>query len=327
MKEIVEKIINYEYLTEDDAKRFIFKIDAEEFNEANLGAILTGIQIRGATLEELNGFRSALLEVCIPIQLDAEKAIDVCGTGGDGKDTFNISTTTAFVLSAMGIKVIKHGNYGVSSVCGSSNVLESVGIKFKSDSNELSEDLKSKNICFIHAPLFHPTLKKVANVRRNLGIRTVFNSLGPLVNPAQPKFQLTGTYSLELAHIYTHLLKDKRTDFRVIYGLDGHDEITLTDSCKIIGKYGNSILNSDDLNTTKVDHLEISSGSSITESSRIMINILKGKGTTAQNKVVAANVTTALQMYHPSTNMLEIFREVQAFLQSGQAFKHHKFNL
>ena len=319
MSSILSKIISNEQLSFDESKQFIYDINDEKYNETTIGGILVGIQMRGVKLEELNGFRTALLELTIPIELDSDQAIDLCGTGGDGKDTFNISTTTAFVLAAMGKKVIKHGNYGVSSLCGSSNVLEALGIEFTNDNKTLEKNLEQKNICFLHAPLFHPAMKKVAPIRRNLGIRSVFNSLGPLVNPAQPNYQLTGTYSLELAKIYQHILQGDRTDFTVAYGMDGYDEITLTDDTRLLSRERDEILNANSLSIEKVKQSALLSGNSIHHAAKILKDILNGKGTKEQNEVVAANVASALKLYHPSTAILDLFNESISFIQSGQS--------
>ena len=326
MNSLLEKIINHEVLNFEDAREFIFGIDEELITSDEAAGIMVGIQMRGIQLEELDGFRSALLELCIPVELDSENAIDLCGTGGDGKNTFNISTTTALILAAMGKKVIKHGNYGVSSMCGSSNVLEELGFNFKSNTEGLNRELSETNICFIHAPLFHPTMKKIAVTRQHLGIRTLFNSLGPIVNPTQPGYQLTGTYSLELAKMYQHILKKKRVNFNVVYGMDGYDELTLTDSTRILGKYDDKIFTSESFGTEKVAPAEIFAGNTIQSAANIIVSILSGKGSKVQNDVIAANVATALQLYQTETSITELFNESIAFIQSGQGSKHFKFN-
>ncbi len=326
MNSLLEKIINHEVLNFEDARDFIFGIEEELITSDEAAGIMVGIQMRGIQLEELDGFRSALLELCIPVELDSENAIDLCGTGGDGKNTFNISTTTALILAAMGKKVIKHGNYGVSSMCGSSNVLEELGFNFKSNTEALNRELSETNICFIHAPLFHPTMKKIAVTRQHLGIRTLFNSLGPIVNPTQPGYQLTGTYSLELAKMYQHILKKKRVNFNVVYGMDGYDELTLTDSTRLLGKYDDKIFTSESFGTEKVAPAEIFAGNTIQSAANIIVSILSGKGSKVQNDVIAANVATALQLYQTETSITELFNESIAFIQSGQGSKHFKFN-
>ncbi|MDX2359989.1 MAG: anthranilate phosphoribosyltransferase [Crocinitomicaceae bacterium] len=321
MNYLLDKILNKEIFSFEEASAFIHAIEEDRLTAEIISGILIGIQLRGVQLEELKGFRQALLELSITPDIDVSEAIDLCGTGGDGKDTFNISTTSAFVLAAMGKRVIKHGNYGVSSSCGSSNVLEALGVKFSSNSDELNRSLNERNICFLHAPLFHPTMKKVARIRKNLGVRTIFNSLGPLVNPVQPEYQLTGTYSLELAKVYQHLLKDQRTDFRVVYGMDGYDEITLTDDTRVFGKHVDTLINAAAFNANSVDRSEIISGLSINSSAQIIRNILKGKGTLAQNQVVAANVATALQVTDTTQSLNNLFANSLEFIKSGKAIQ------
>jgi len=319
MKTLLEKLLRHEHLTFEEARSFIFAIEEEKFTPETISGMLMTIQMRGAQLNEMKGFRSALLELSHRIDLDSEQAIDLCGTGGDGKNTFNISTTTAFVLASMGKKVIKHGNYGVSSLCGSSNVLEELGVTFTSNQGELQRQLDERNICFLHAPLFHPAMKKVAPIRRNLGVRTIFNNLGPLINPAQPRFQLTGTYSLELARIYQHILRNERTNYRVLYGMDGFDEISLTDDTRILGGQSDSVLNAFVLNCKPVQLPEIRGGRTVHDAAQTLSSILNGQGSEAQTNVVAVNTAVALQLYHPTASIVDLFTEARQFIQSGHA--------
>lgn len=326
MNFLLNKILANESFSIDDAKAFIYAIEEEKINDETIAGILIGIQMRGIQLQEVIGFRTALLELSRPIHINSENAIDLCGTGGDGKNTFNISTTSALILAAMGKKVIKHGNYAVSSSCGSSNVLEQIGFTFSSKNDDLEKNLNEKNICFLHAPLFHPTLKKVAPVRKKLGVRTLFNALGPLVNPAQPSYQLTGTYSLELARIYQHVLKNERNDFRVVYGMDGYDEITLTDTTRSLGKYSDEILSGRSFEHTSLKQEDLFAGKTPIDAAKILVSILKGEGTSSQNAVVAANVAVALSIYHPNENLKSSFNESLDFIRSGQGNKHFKLN-
>lgn len=326
MNFLLHTILANKSFSSEEARSFIYAIEEEKLNSETIAGILIGIQIRGVQLQELVGFRTALLELCQPVNLNSENAIDLCGTGGDGKNTFNISTTSSLILAAMGKKVIKHGNYAVSSSCGSSNVLEQIGFTFSNKNDELERSLAEKNICFLHAPLFHPTLKKVAPVRNSLGVRTLFNALGPLVNPAQPSYQLTGTYSLELARIYQHVLKDQRNDFRVVYGMDGYDEITLTDSTRSLGKYSDEIINGKSFDLSSLKQEELFAGATTEQAAKILVSILKGEGTKAQNYVVAANVAVALSIYHPNENLKSLFNESLGFIESGQGNKHFKLN-
>lgn len=324
MKRFLEIIMDKEYFSKQTASRFIHAMGEGTVSDAEIAAILAGIQFRGVSLEELDGFREALLERALKPEIDASESIDVCGTGGDGKDTFNISTTTALVLAAMGNKVIKHGNYGVSSSCGSSNVLESLGFRFTTDNGELNDDLTKNNICFLHAPLFHPTLKKVAPVRKNLAVRTIFNSLGPLVNPVQPAYQLTGTYSLELAKMYQHVLRPNRKAFSVVYAMDGYDEITLTDAARLLAKDNDSIIASAHFGRKIIAPESLQSGGTIDKAAEILLAIARGNGSEAQTDVVAANVATALQTIQTNTDIKDAFTEAQQFIRSGQTAKHFR---
>ncbi|XOV69066.1 MAG: anthranilate phosphoribosyltransferase [Fluviicola sp.] len=325
MKRFLEIIMDKEYFTREVASEFIHAIGEGSISDGEIAAILAGIQFRGVSLDELDGFREALLKRALKPEIDSENCIDVCGTGGDGKDTFNISTTSALVLAAMGYKVIKHGNYGVSSSCGSSNVLESLGFQFKTNSKDLSHDLERTNICFLHAPLFHPTLKKVAPVRKQLGVRTIFNSLGPLVNPVQPSYQLTGTYSLELAKMYQHVLRPNRKSFSVVYAMDGYDEITLTDSARLLENDNDSMVSAESFGETVVNSEQLKSGGTIDKASEILRSIASGNGSETQTKVVAANVATAIQTMTPQTSLRDAYVEAHQFILSGQTAKHFKF--
>lgn len=321
MKNILNKIIERQPLLFSEAKEIIYAIAEEKINDAQIVAILVGLQMRGLQLEEIKGFREALIELSLPVDIDGTEAIDLCGTGGDGKNSFNISTTTSFVLASMGYKVIKHGNYGVSSSCGSSNVLEELGFAFTNDVSKLQKQLEEMNICFLHAPLFHPTLMKVGPLRKSLGIRTFFNSLGPLVNPVQPKHQLTGTFNLELAKIYQHILKDERTEYRIVYGMDGYDEFTLTDQTRVLGGNIDEYLSANSFDLKPIDPVSIHSGSSVQEAAIILRNVLNGQGTSSQNNVVAANTALALQCYHPDKKIKDLFTEALDFIQNGGVVK------
>ena len=319
MNYILDKLLHHEHLSFEESRSFMLAIEEEKYTPEAISGMLMIIQMRGAQLEEMRGFRSALLSLANRIELDSEEAIDLCGTGGDGKNTFNISTTTSFVLAAMGKKVIKHGNYCVSSLCGSSNVLEELGVDFTSDQGELQRQLDTQNICFLHAPLFHPTMKKVAPIRKRLAVRTIFKNLGPLINPAHPNYQLTGTYSLELARMYQHILRTERTNYRVLYGMDVFDEISLTDDTRVLGSQTDCILNAASFGTNKLELRSIKGGDTIQEAAKTLSSILNGDGSDAQNSVVAANVAVALQLYHPSASVNELYTEALQFIQSGKA--------
>ena len=320
MNEILQHIVEGATLSEAQSETFIHSINEEKLSPEVITGVLIGIELRGPQLEEIKGFRKGLLELSIRPIIEHTDAIDLCGTGGDGKNTFNISTTTAFVLAAMGHKVIKHGNYGVSSLCGSSNVLEELGVELNRTEDQLQRDLENTNLCFLHAPNFHPVMKKVAPIRRNLGVRTIFNCLGPLVNPLQPAYQLTGTYSLELARVYQHILRGERKNFSVLYGLDGYDELTLTDNTRVLGGNTDKVLNADIMKTEALDPSVLES-SSKQDAARIIRNVLEGTGTSAQHAVVAANVALARQIIHEQGEIQDLFHDSLSFIQSGEAIK------
>eukprot|EP01035_Chromulina_nebulosa_P000209 gene209-304_t len=207
-------------------------IGKSQYNEHEVTAFMTVFLMRSITIEELEGFRDALLDLCVKVDLGNHQLLDIVGTGGDGKNTFNVSTLACFIVAGAGQKVAKHGNYGATSVSGASNVMEQLGYKFKNNSEALKREVEEANICFLHAPLFHPALKAVGAIRKNLGVRTFFNMLGPMVNPASPAYQLVGVYNLEMARIYNYLLQQTGKAFTIIHSLDGYDEISLTNDTK-----------------------------------------------------------------------------------------------
>ncbi len=294
MKEILNRLINHDILTKEDAKQVLVNIAKGEYNTSQIAAFLTVYMMRSITIEELEGFRNALLELCLAIDLSDYNPIDLCGTGGDGKDTFNISTLASFVTAGAGIKVTKHGNYGVSSKCGSSNVMEFLGIKFSSDADFLKRSIDEAGICVLHAPLFHPAMKNVAPIRRELAVKTFFNMLGPMVNPASPKNQMVGVFNLELARMYGYLYQNTDKNFTVLHALDGYDEISLTGATKTISNNSEGILNPEDFGIKAVEQSQIAGGETIAESAKIFMDILKGKGSEAQNNVVCANAGIAI---------------------------------
>jgi anthranilate phosphoribosyltransferase len=294
MKEILNRLINHDILTKEDAKQVLVNIAKGAYNTSQIAAFLTVYMMRSITIEELEGFRNALLELCLAIDLSDYNPIDLCGTGGDGKDTFNISTLASFVTAGAGIKVTKHGNYGVSSKCGSSNVMEFLGIRFSSDADFLKRSIDEAGICVLHAPLFHPAMKNVAPIRRELAVKTFFNMLGPMVNPAFPKNQMVGVFNLELARMYGYLYQNTNKNFTVLHALDGYDEISLTGATKTISNNSEGILNPEDFGIKAVEQSQIAGGETIGESAKIFMDILEGKGSEAQNNVVCANAGIAI---------------------------------
>ena len=319
MKAILKRLINHEQLSKEESRQMIINIADGQYTSSQIASFLTVYLMRSISLDELEGFRSALLELCLLINIDEYNTIDLCGTGGDGKDTFNISTLSSFVVAGAGIKVTKHGNYGVSSTCGSSNVLEALGVKFSNEHDFLKRCLDQAGICILHAPLFHPAMKNVAPVRRELGVKTFFNMLGPLVNPVRPKNQLTGVFNLELARLYYYLFQKTDTNFTILYGLDGYDEISLTGPTKAFGKNSESLLMPRDFGVNPVSQNAISGGENVDHSTKIFINIIQNKGTIAQQNVVCANagmaIATALNL-----SPLEGFEKAKETLLSGKAY-------
>lgn len=294
MKKILNRLINHEILEKDDAKQILVNIAKGDYNTSQIAAFLTVYMMRSVTIEELEGFRDALLELCLAIDLSEYNPIDLCGTGGDGKDTFNISTLSSFVTAGAGIKVTKHGNYGVSSKCGSSNVMEFLGIKFSNEADFLKKSIDEADICILHAPLFHPAMKNVAPIRRELAVKTFFNMLGPMVNPAFPKNQMVGVFNLELARMYGYLYQNTDKNFTILHALDGYDEISLTGDTKTISNSSQSIIKPSDFGVTTIKANEIIGGNDVPDSAQIFIDVLRGNGTEAQNNVVCANAGVAI---------------------------------
>ncbi|SEN06408.1 anthranilate phosphoribosyltransferase [Chryseobacterium taichungense] len=325
MKEILEYLFNHHTLSKSQAKAIMIEIAQNKFNPQEVTAFISIFLMRNITLPELEGFREALLQMAIPVDIDAKDAIDIVGTGGDGKNTINISTLASFVVAGAGQKVIKHGNYGASTLTGSSNVLEECGYEFKNSSERLQEDLEKANICFLHAPYFHPALKSVGTLRKSLGLRTFFNLLGPLVNPAKPQFSMIGVYNLEIARIYQYLLQKDARDFVIVHGLDGYDEISLTHDTKIITKNGEEVYSAKDLGFEAVTAESIKAGTSIQETAEIFRNILSGNGSNQQNSVVLVNAAVALLNTKKFGNYNECLAFARESLYSGKAFQ--SFNL
>ena len=294
MKQLLNRLINHETISKEEAKNVLVNISKGEYNPSQIAAFLTVYMMRSITVEELEGFRDALLDLCLAVDFSEYNTIDLCGTGGDGKNTFNISTLSSFVAAGVGINVTKHGNYGVSSVSGSSNVMEYLGIKFSNEKDFLRKSLEETGICVLHAPLFHPAMKNVAPIRKALGVKTFFNMLGPMVNPAFPKNQLVGVFNLELARMYSYLYQNTDKNFTILHALDGYDEISLTGATKTITNHSETMLSPDDFGVQQITQEEIFGGNSVEDSAKIFMEVISGKGTEAQNNVVSANAGMAI---------------------------------
>jgi anthranilate phosphoribosyltransferase len=324
MKEILDLLIDQQTLSKQQAQDIMIRIAGEEFSEAEIAAFLTTYLMRPISVAELTGFRDALLELADKIDFGGIEAIDLCGTGGDGKNSFNISTLSALAVAAAGYKVVKHGNYGVSSVSGSSNVLEHLGYKFTNDHGALKNQVDAHNICFLHAPLFHPAMKAVGPTRRNLKVKTFFNLLGPLVNPASPTHQLVGVYDLHVARLYQHFLQQLNRSFIIVHALDGYDEVSLTGPVKVIGNSREDILEPTDFGLHQNKPSMLYGGASVSEAAKIFMNVLELNGTKAQESAVLANAGLAIQCFKTDNPLTECVDEAREALHSLRALKTFK---
>lgn len=320
MKDILAYLTSYKTLTREQAYQVLLRIGQGNYTPVQITAFLTVFLMRGIRVEELEGFRDAMLELCLPVDLSEYDPMDVCGTGGDGKDTFNISTLAAFIVAGAGQRIAKHGNHGVSSHCGSSSVLEWLGCSFSTDTGVLKRNIERAGICLLHAPLFHPAMKHVSPIRKELGVKTFFNMLGPMVNPAQPVKQLVGVFNLELARLYAYLYQQSGKQFMILHTLDGYDEVSLTGPVKTITNQREQVLQPGQLGFDKLTPESLSGGDSKEKSARIFVNVLKNEGTPAQEQVVLANAAMALQVSGQATTTEEAIAISYESLRSGRAF-------
>ena len=318
MKTILNRLINHEILSQEEAREVLVNISQGSYNESQIASFLTVYMMRSITIDELQGFRDALLEMCIRVDFSAHNTIDLCGTGGDGKNTFNISTLASFVVAGAGIKVAKHGNYGVSSISGSSNVMEKLGIIFTTDNDHLNRCVDKAGIAILHAPIFHPAMKNVGKIRKDLAVKTFFNMLGPMVNPSFPQNQLVGVFNLELARMYAYLYQNTNVNFSILHSLDGYDEIALTGPTKIIKNNQEGMFNPADFNLAVISEKEIEGGESIQDAADLFLYIINGNGTAAQNNVVCANAGMAISTVNGCT-AFEGFEKAKESLFSGKA--------
>lgn len=324
MKDTLQYLFDHKTLGKEDAKLILRNMAEGKYNDPEIAAFISVYLMRSITVEELSGFRDALLELCMPVDLSGFNTIDVCGTGGDEKNTFNISTLTAFVVAGAGEKVAKHGNYSVSSACGSSNVLEYYGYKFTNDSDRLKKEIDTYNICFLHAPLFNPAMKNVAPVRRSLRIKTFFNMLGPMVNPAFPKNQMVGVFSLDVARLYNYIYQKSDKNYCIIHALDGYDEISLTGDFKAMTGKTERTFSPEDLGLGRVSAEDIYGGASVEEAATVFLKVLEGKGSRAQNEVVIANSALALFSMDESRGLAQSVERARRSLNSGAALETFK---
>ncbi|CAA0260696.1 anthranilate phosphoribosyltransferase [Tenacibaculum maritimum] len=311
MKKILNTLFEQKRLTKNESKEVLINIAQEKYNTSQIAAFITVFLMRPVSVDELSGFREALLELAVKVNLSDFNTIDLCGTGGDGKNTFNISTLTSFIVAGTGNKVAKHGNYGVSSASGSSNMLEFLGYKFTNDESLLKKQLDKANICFLHAPLFHPAMKVVAPIRRELGVKTFFNMLGPLVNPSTPQNQLVGVFNLEVARVYNYILQECNINYGVVHALDGYDEISLTGDFKLFTKDAEQQISPADLGQKQILQSDIFGGDTVAEAAEIFMKIINGKGTNEQNNVVLTNTAFALKTFDKNKTFESAFEEAK----------------
>ncbi|WP_017258570.1 anthranilate phosphoribosyltransferase [Pedobacter arcticus] len=320
MKAILNHLFEHKTFSQAESKEILTNISSGKYNTSQMAAFMTAYCMRNITVEELQGFREAMLELCLPISLNSDfNLVDLCGTGGDGKDTFNISTLASFVVAGAGYHVAKHGNYGVSSGCGSSNVMEFLGYTFTNNEGLLKQSLDKAGICFLHAPLFHPAMKNVAPIRRELGVKTFFNMLGPMSNPANPQNQLVGVFSLELARLYAYLYQNSNSNYTILHALEGYDEVSLTCNFKTFSNKGEKMNDLKLLGFEKIDADTIKGGSTVEDSAKIFMEVLDNKATVNQNNVVLCNAALAIQTINPDKSFADCFYEAEQSLLSGKA--------
>lgn len=318
MKEILIELLNGKRLNFYEAKETLLKVGRGEVNNSMISSFLSVFMMRGIEGQELEGFRAAMLDLCNPVDFSDLETIDMCGTGGDGKNTFNVSTTSSFVVAAAGIKVAKHGNYGVSSGVGSSNVIEHLGYEFKSDVNVLRNEINTAGITFLHAPLFHPAMRFVGPIRKELGLKTFFNMIGPLVNPSKPTFQLTGVYAPEILPLFNHVLKNNLKRYAIVHAVDIYDEVSLTCDFHLYSHEGINKYSPADLGLSILKPEDIGGGDTVEEAATILKNVLSGKGTKAQNEVVAANAGLAIYVAK-NVSLKESVEEALDIIKEGKA--------
>lgn len=321
MKQELYRLFEHQYLNKEEAKNILLNMAQGNYNEAQIAAFITVYLMRSISVDELAGFREALLELRLPIDLSEYNPIDIVGTGGDNKNTFNISTASGFVLAGAGFKVVKHGNYGATSISGASNVMEQHGVKFTVDEFKLRKSLEETNIAYLHAPLFNPALKTVAPVRKALGVRTFFNMLGPLVNPVMPKRQLLGVYNLKLARLYYYLYQQTDAEFAVVHSLDGYDEISLTGEFKVINRNGENLYTPEELGFNRCTEAELDGGDTVETAARIFDAVLANEATSAQKNCVVANSAFAIQAIDPDMPIAECIAIARESIESGRAMQ------
>lgn len=324
MKAILNRLFEHDKLSREEAKNILMDISKGTFNHIQVAAFTAVYNMRPITLSELQGFRDALLELCVPLDLGGIESMDIVGTGGDGKNTFNISTTSAMVIAGAGYTVTKHGSYGVSSAVGSSNVLMELGYQFTNDQDTLRRQAEEAKLCFLHAPLFHPAMKEVVPVRKQLGMKTFFNMLGPLVNPLQPKYQLFGTFSMELSRMYQYIMQHTGRQFAIVYALDGYDEVSLTGDFKLRTNDSERIYSPQDLGMKTIDSDELYGGETEGDAAKILLSVLQNEASPAQKSAVLSNAGLGIKVIHPENSIEDCIAEARESIESGRAYNKLK---
>ena len=325
MKDILNRMLNHEELTREETKDILLGITRSEYPEEQITALLTGLQMRGITVDELLGFRDGILESGVPALLECDRYIDVVGTGGDRKNTFNISTTSCFVIAGAGYKVAKHGNYASTSKSGASNVIEHHGIKFTDNIDKLNRSINECGIVYLHAQLFARAMKFVGPIRKALQFPTCFNLLGPLVNPSQPKCQLLGVATLDQMRLYNNVYQKIGIDYAIVNSIDGYDEISLTGDFKVTTNQYERIFKPSDLGLRTARPEELVAGATEEEAAQIFDNVLANKALPAQKDIVLANAAFGIQVFEKGKKSIEECLDIaRESLESGKALATFK---
>lgn len=319
MKQVLNRLFEHQYLTRDEAREILTRMSAGEYNESQIAAFMSVFLMRSITIEEFWGFADALLELRMDVdRLAAYNPVDIVGTGGDNKNTFNISTLACFVVAAAGYKVAKHGNYGASSVSGASTVMEQLGVRFTNDVDKLERSLNKTNMAFLHAPLFNSALKAVAPVRKALGVRTFFNMLGPVVNPIRPKRMALGVFNLKMARMYFYTYQQTDVDYSIVHSLDGYDEISLTDTFKVIDPFGEKIYTPEQLGFRRCAQSDLSGGETPGDAARIFTDVINNRATEAQKNAVVVNAAVAIRTIGRDTSMEDCIAQAREVIDNGR---------
>lgn len=320
MKEILDRMLNHEELTREETKEILIGITRGEYPDEQITALLTGLQMRGITVDELLGFRDGILETGVPAPLNGDRYIDVVGTGGDRKNTFNISTAACFVIAGAGYKVAKHGNFAATSTSGASNVIAKHGVKFTADIDRLNRSMDECGIVYLHAQLFAKAMKFVGHIRKALPFPTCFNLLGPIVNPSKPQCQLLGVANLDQMRLYNNVYQKIGIDYGIVNSIDGYDEISLTGDFKVTTNDYERVFKPSDIGFAPVNGAELAAGDSEDDAMRTFDNVLANKALPSQKNVVTANAAFGIQVLEKGKkDIAECIAIARESIDSGKA--------